>query len=216
MPPPAHATIVQVIPPHARRVLLYGGSFDPPTLAHTTLPPLVADAIDADVIAYLPALNPPHKPDQQLAAAHHRVAMLSLAVQDLPRACVLTTELHRPPTAASYTVDTLRELTSQTHAELRLLIGADQVRMFHTWREPEAVAAIAPPAVMIRPPDTRDSLLAALREADRPLWADRLVDVPRLDISATQARARIRAGLPTSDLLAPSVAAYIRQHRLYA
>lgn len=206
----------EAIPKDARRVLLFGGSFDPPTLAHIQLPPIVADAIDADVIAYIPTLNPPHKPGRKLASARDRVAMLRRAVADEPRAVVLTLEIDRESGRPSYTVDTLRELRDRTTAELRLLVGADQVKLFDTWREPEAIQTLAEPVVMVRPPETVESLLASLPQRQRDVWRRRLVVVPALDISATEARDLLAERRNVDHLIAPAVADYIKERGLYS
>ncbi|MEM8738794.1 MAG: hypothetical protein AAGG38_10010 [Planctomycetota bacterium] len=58
------------------------------------------------------------------------------------------------------------------------------------------------------PPPAVDRLLS---EA----WRARIVDVPTTPISSTDIRRRVAAGLPLDHLVAPSVADYIRQHRLY-
>jgi nicotinate-nucleotide adenylyltransferase len=69
---------------------------------------------------------------------------------------------------------------------------------------------------MLRPPQTRRSLLAALRsEGDRQQWSARLLDLPQVDISASDIRRRLAHGQPITDLVPPAVAAYIAAHHLY-
>lgn len=199
-----------------RKLLVFGGSFDPPHLAHVTLPAIVAGAIDADLIAYIPTAQQPLKVDQQATAAQHRLAMLRLAVGELPNAVVLTDELDRG--GASYTIDTLEHLRTRISqdATMRLLIGGDQLRLFDQWKDSERVIELAEPAVMVRPPDTRESLLASLPAGyPREQWQPRLVDVPAMSISSTLVRQRVRVGQDIADLAPEPVAAYIREHALY-
>ena len=199
-------------------ILLFGGSFDPPHWAHTALPRLVAEHIGADVVAYLPAGRAPHKLDREQTDPQHRLAMLRLALADEPGAIVLTDEIDRAPGEPSYTVDTLARLQERVgpDTKLRLLFGGDQLRIFDTWREPERVVALAQPVVMVRPPDSAASLLAALPDdAAREQWASRLVEVPQLEISSTMIRERVGRGEAIDDLVAPDVAAYIDEHGLY-
>ena len=203
-----------------KRVLLFGGSFDPPHRAHTALPQQVARAIDADLIAYIPAGRAPHKLDQEQTDARHRLAMLRLALAEdvgpVPTV-ILTDEIDRGPDRPSYTVDTLSSIRDRLKpgVELRLLIGADQLRIFDQWRDPQRIIELAEPVVMVRPPDTQASLLASLPADEREPWLDRLVDVDAVDLSSTQVRQRIAARQPTDGMISPRVMQYIDHHGLY-
>lgn len=211
-----YTTPVQLTDAHT--ILLYGGSFDPPHLAHTTLPVIAARDISADVIAFIPAGQPPHKRGRVLTDPAHRLAMLRLAVSDIPNAVVLTDEIDRAADGRpSYTVDTLEDLHQRLGSDvtMRLLFGADMLRIFTKWHKPGRIVALAEPLVMVRPPDTRESLLASLPEIDRATWAKRLVDVPSMDISSTTIREKVRRGEPIDDLVSPQVATYIRTQELY-
>ena len=70
----------------AKRLIVYGGSFDPPHRAHVRLPRSVRKRLGAEALIYVPAGAPPHKPTGGLTAAHHRVAMLTLALESEPSA----------------------------------------------------------------------------------------------------------------------------------
>jgi nicotinate-nucleotide adenylyltransferase len=203
-----------------KTVLVFGGSFDPPHRAHVALPQQAARAIGADLVAYVPAGRAPHKLDRVQTDPRHRVAMLRLALAAAPSdidSVILTDEVDRGPSEPSYTVDTLEHLSRRIDdgATLRLLIGADQLRIFDSWREPERIVQLAEPVVMVRPPDTRDTLLDALPEDLRDAWSSRLVSVDQRDISSTAIRERIAEGLPIDEWVAESVAEYIDEHGLY-
>jgi nicotinate-nucleotide adenylyltransferase len=203
----------------AKHIILFGGSFDPPHVAHVSLPMAAREAVGADLVVYVPAAKAPHKLDKVQTDPIHRLAMLRLALQDIQHAALLTDELDRAADGRpSYTVDTLETIRNRLGADtlLRLLIGADQVRIFDKWREPKRVVELAEPLVMVRPPDTRDSLLASLRdEQARVEWAPRLVDVPEVDISSTDIRERVAQGKPVAGQVSPAVETYIREHGLY-
>ena len=203
----------------AKLIILFGGSFDPPHVAHVSLPMAVREAEGADMVAYVPAAKAPHKLDKVQTDPLHRLAMLGLALQDVEHAALLSDELDRAADGRpSYTVDTLEAIRERLgpRVRLRLLIGADQVRIFDKWREPQRVIELAEPLVMVRPPDTRDSLLASLPdEQARARWSPRLVDVPAVDISSTNIRERVAQGKPIAGSVSPAVEAYIREHGLY-
>lgn len=202
----------------ADHVLIFGGTFDPPQRAHVELPMFVREKTGADAVAFIPAARSPHKPGREPTDAKHRVAMLELALRGVDEAVILTDEIdHAKPGEPSYTADTLTRLQGElpAHVKLRLLIGSDQAAHFGAWKAPEKIVEIADPLVMIRPPDTRESLLAAVSEPHRGFWAGRLIEAPAIDSSATEVRRRVAAGEPIDGLVAPEVAHYIRRHRLY-
>lgn len=203
-----------------QKILLFGGSFDPPHRAHVELPQQVARALNADLIAYVPAGRAPHKLDRVQTDPRHRLAMLRLALDHQPGptpTTVLTDEIDRGPDQPSYTVDTISVIRQRIEPEtqLRLLIGADQLRIFDQWREPERVVELAEPVVMVRPPDTRASLLASLPGNRRDDWSKRLVDVDAIDLSSTQIREKIKNGEIVDQWITASVAQYIRENALY-
>src|SRR5690606_22934702 len=90
---------------------------------------------------------------------------------------------------------------------LFFLLGADQFRMFHTWRGPDEIASLA-------------TLVALSREGDEEFSGG--IDVPfrtlrvtRIDISSTEIRRRVRAGEPIRYLVPAAVEAVIRREGLY-
>jgi nicotinate-nucleotide adenylyltransferase len=202
-----------------QRLIVFGGSFDPPHLAHVNLPRLVLRAIDADAIAYIPAARQPLKLDQLQTPAIHRLAMLRLALADVPATVILTDEMDRAGDGQpSYTVNTLKNLRHRldSDAQMRLLIGADQLRLFDQWQSYEQVITLAEPIVMLRPPDTRETLLAQLPAGlDRSAWAQRIVSVPQMKISSKAIRKRVSRRQTITDLVHPNVGTYIAEHALY-
>jgi len=202
-------------------LLVFGGTFDPPHIAHLVLPLRAAEVLGLEAVAYVPAANPPHKHGQPRSSAAHRLAMLRLALAEAPNAVILTDELDRAakrPAQPSYTVDTLTVLRERLGpgVRMRLLIGADQLRIFPTWRQWRRVVELAEPVVMLRPPQTRAGLWGSLPgELRRAEWESRLVDLPQMEISATEIRRRVARGLGIGGLVHPQVADYVRRWGLY-
>ena len=168
---------------------------------------------------YIPVAVNPIKTDSLTTPAEHRLAMLRLAVADVPGAQISTIELQR--CGPSYTIDTLRALRDELGPQTRLylLMGSDQALVFHDWKDWQQILDLATPAVMVRPPLDVDAFSGRLREtyeageADR--WRGWLIAVPQLDICATDLRHRLATDGDARGLLQPTVWRYIREHGLY-
>lgn len=215
----------------AKRVLLIGGTFDPPHRAHLAQAQLAAKLIDADALLYIPAGMQPQKHNVQgQASPEDRLAMVKLMVQNCANAAVCPLEIQRQNDAAwagkpNYTVDTistLRDLAGSVDDEgpiFRLLIGSDQAANFHTWRDYQRLITLAEPVVMPRLPWTADTLIAHIEKTQSAKqatkWRHRLLDMPVMDASSTQIRQRIKDGLPVDQMVCPLVEQYIREHGLY-
>lgn len=188
---------------------LFGGSFNPPHLAHLIVAETVRSSFDLDAIWWMPAYQPPHKAGTSLASADHRLAMTQAAVADNPTFDVSDLEIQRK--GMSYTVDTVRTLQAE-HPDDRfsLIIGSDSLQGFAGWHQPEEIIARVPLIVYKRP----DSATA---EVD-PRLAERVhfADAPLLEISGTEIRRRRHAGHSIRYLVPEAVRAYIEQHALYS
>lgn len=187
---------------------LFGGSFDPPHLAHLIVAETVREQFQLDQIWWIPAFQPPHKADVLLADAHHRLEMTRRATHDHPGFAVSDVEVRR--TGTSYTIDTVRTL-QEAHPDYAffLLIGGDSLRLFETWHQPEAIAARIP-LLVYRRPGTADVAPAPFLE-DRVRFAH----APLIDISATDIRARVHEGRSIRYLVSDAVRAYIEAEGLY-
>ena len=201
------------------RLLVFGGTFDPPHVAHVALPPLVARRLGCERILYVPAAVNPLKTGYDPTPGAHRLAMLRLALARVPDAEISSLELDRP--GPSYTVDTLEALRGQLEpeTELYLLIGSDQALVFEKWKRWQRILELATPAVMVRPPldeagyRRRLSETYSAQQAQR--WLEWTADVPYLDVCATELRQRLLEAGDVRGLLQPAVLAYIRENGLY-
>ena len=202
---------IGITPQPGQTVLLFGGSFDPPHLGHVLLPQQAQAAIKADHLAYIPVANQPHKKKQ--TPAHHRLAMLKLALADQPQSHILELEIQRP--GPSYTIDTLRQLKNMwgNNVTLRLLIGADQLANFNHWKDWQQILELAQPVVMQRLGQMPLTLPAGFNQNH---WKKRVVQVDRMDLSSTNLRSRLRKGDPIdASQINLKVQQYIREHGLY-
>ncbi len=188
-----------------RGIGVLGGTFDPPHLGHLIVASEACVALNLERVLFIPAAVPPHKRSQNVTSAEQRLAMVQAAIRGDGRFEADDLELRRE--GPSYTVDTLRALRERFPAfELFFLIGADALREFHTWKEPDEVARLAHLVVFARggePAEPYGSL------------PTRLLVVPRIDISATEIRHRVRAGISVRYLVPDAVREIIEQEKLY-
>lgn len=196
------------------RLGVLGGTFDPPHYGHLALAETARVQLGLARVLFVPAGDPPHKPGCPLSPAVHRAAMVTAAIADNPAFVLSRVDLDRP--GPHYTVDMLALLRGMfAGAEFYFLMGGDSLAEFLTWRDPAGIVRQAVLVVMERPGWTAD---IPVLEREIPGIRERLVwlDAPRLDLSATDLRRRVREGLPIRYLVPPAVEAYIREHRLYA
>jgi len=191
----------------AVRLGLFGGTFDPPHVGHLLAASDACEALHLDRVAFIPAASQPFKQGAVAASPADRLAMLRLTVGDDPRFSVDPIEIDRG--GLSYTVDTLDAFAARdSEAERFLLIGEDLAEQIGSWRQSDRLASLAQIVVLVR-----DS--AAM--ADRGTKAMPLVRIAtrRVDVSSSEIRARVRAGLPLTGFVTEAVADYIRSAALY-
>lgn len=189
------------------RTGLLGGTFDPVHLAHVALAQAALQALHLDQVRWIPAGQPWQK-TREVTAAHHREAMVRLAIDGEPRFVLDRIELER--IGPSYTLDTVKALAAaHPRTEWFLIVGADQYAGLHTWVDWRDLLGRVVLAVANRPgpmPAVHPEVLA---------FPHRAVPLPMLDISSTEVRKQAHRGADISALVPPEVARYIETHRLY-
>ena len=192
-----------------KKIGLFGGSFDPVHSAHVAVAQVALAQLQLDELRWVPAGQPWQK-SRPLSDAAHREAMVRLAI-DGERGFVLDrTELRRR--GPSFTLDTVRELQAAPGAagsEWVLILGQDQYTGLHTWRDWRELLGLVTLAVARRPDAPAEA------SVDVAAFAHLTIEAPMTDISSSDIRARVAAGLPIDGLVPAAVAGYIETHGLY-
>jgi nicotinate-nucleotide adenylyltransferase len=195
------------------RLGILGGTFNPPHTGHLLCAQEALVQLKLDRVLWIPAGIPPHKPVEDEPGARHRLELCRHAVSGDPRFEVLSLEIERE--GPSYTVDTLMELHSQRpDSELFLIVGGDVAAGLPFWHQPERVLSLTTLAIAKRRGTARTAVegaLAGLRGGERAEF----FRMPRIGISSTMVRRRVRAGIPIKYLVPDPVASYIHERRLY-
>jgi nicotinate-nucleotide adenylyltransferase len=194
------------------RLGIFGGAFDPVHNGHLLLAEQCREQCQLDEVWFVPTKIPPHKDAGSLSPDEDRVEMLQLATAGRSEFVVSEIELKREE--VSWTVDTLRQLRDERpDDELFLLIGADSLRDFPTWKEPEAIAELASVIAVNRGEASLKELTVDLS----PKLSDsvQLVTMPGISISATDLRRRVSEGVSIRYLVPRSVEEFIQSRGLF-
>jgi nicotinate-nucleotide adenylyltransferase len=192
--------------PSLRRVGLFGGTFDPPHVGHLVTAVNVRHALELDVVVLMVANVPWQKEGSRaITPAVDRLAMVEAAVREVPGLVPGRQEIdHGGP---SYTADTLAVMADQyPGADFFTIIGDDAAAGLRTWARWEEVVERSQVVVVDRPGESV--------EVDGGIEWIR-VEVPRLEVSSTDLRARFTDGRPLDYLVTQPVLDVIRARGLY-
>lgn len=187
-----------------RRIGIFGGTFDPPHVAHLVTASWVRSELSLDLMLFMVAGNPWQKSSQlPVTGAAHRIAMVNLMLDGAEgiESCALEIERGGP----SYMVETLEAL-SEPSTDLFLVIGSDVAPGLPSWHRSNDLARLATIVVMNRAGQTPTV------PADGGAQA---IKVPPLDVSSTEIRWKITRGLDVSDMVCRPVRSYIIANGLY-
>ncbi len=183
------------------RVAVFGGSFNPPHVAHVLAISYVLACFDIDRVLVVPVFE--HAFDKDLAPFEARVELSRAAFGWLPGVEISPIEERLPQ--PSYTIVTLEKLAEE-HPDwaLRLVVGSDVLHERDNWRAFDRIEELAPLIVLGRAGAPHPSAPAAL--------------LP--EVSSTRVRALLRSADPAAERelesLVPRVAlAQIRERGLY-
>jgi nicotinate-nucleotide adenylyltransferase len=180
-------------------VAVFGGSFNPPHVAHVLACRVVAERDDVDRVLVVPAFRHPFA--KELAPFDDRVTMCELAMRGLPQVDV--SRIEEELGGESRTLRTLESLATRNPTwHLRLVIGADILAETPKWFGFDAIKKLAPPIVLGRVGVDAQGVEPSVLPA----------------VSSTAVREAVaRSSWDEVERLVPAdVAAYIRQRGLYA
>lgn len=212
-----------------KRIGVLGGTFDPVHLGHLAVARFVLAQLKLDEFLFIPAARPPHKLHTALTDFPTRLAMLQLALRDLPEFKVSDLEAARR--GPSYSVDTLEELGRFYGGGVRLffVIGLDAFLEVDTWKDFSRLPLLADLVVIKRaayPVEPVGAVVGKLGDyhfnTATSCWSAPevpgrifLLSMPPVEVSSTMIRRAAAAGDNLESLVGLAVAAYIAEHRLY-
>lgn len=192
--------------PPARKIGVFGGTFDPPHVGHLVTAVNVGYELDLDVVVLMVANIPWQKEgERDITPALDRLAMVDAAVADVDR--LEASRLEIDLGGDSYTADTLAALhDAEPSAELYTIVGDDAAAGLPTWERYDEVVAASTMVVVDRPGEP-------VELPDGIDWVR--VESPRLEVSSTDLRARFTDGRPLDYLVTNAVLDVIHERHLY-
>lgn len=196
------------------KVLVFGGTFDPPHLGHMGLLKAALNAVQPGKVLVIPASVPPHKA-QSATPAPLRMQMCKCFLPLFENIEISDIEINR--SGKSYTFDTITQLEQENPgAQLYLCIGGDMLRTFTEWYRYKELLKMVTLVAMCRQNDEAEEAEQAAKvlveEGGRVIFAKGQV----VQLSSTQIRADIAAGKPEAlSLVPPPADEIIKENGLY-
>ncbi|ERT58419.1 nicotinate-nucleotide adenylyltransferase [Megasphaera vaginalis (ex Srinivasan et al. 2021)] len=195
------------------RLGIMGGTFNPIHFGHLLIAEEARQQLHLDRILFIPSYATPNK-DICGATAEERLAMVRLAVDSNPHFVVSDMEIRRK--GPSYTVDTLRLLRTVYGKDsgLYFISGTDTIHDLPNWHKPEDVLRLCYFVGASRPDGTEEIEPIITKYGDLGCKIIPLA-VPELEISSTEVRRRLQAGLSVRYMIPDNVADFIYKNGVY-
>lgn len=193
-----------------RKVGIMGGTFDPIHIGHLIAASSAMEAASLDEVWFIPTATPPLKPNAPIASEEQRLAMVELAIADVPSFRCSSIEMKRGGTSYSY--DTIIELMEQNpDISFSYIIGSDRIHDLPSWYRAEELKQMITFVGLNRP---SDPLQLDKLNAD---WQQRVIiaSMPLIDISSTMLRARAKQGRTLQFFVPKAVEQYVKEHGIY-
>jgi nicotinate-nucleotide adenylyltransferase len=189
------------------RLGIFGGTFDPPHVGHLVTAVNVRHELGLDRVLLVVNDQPWQKlGTRDITPAEDRFAMVEAAVGKVEGLEASRIEIERG--GMSYTADTLAALRAEDPgSELFVILGTDAAQGLPTWERADEVRDLATIVVVERPGSGEGQ--------PPPGWSWKRVEVPRLEVSSTDLRARVADGRPLDYLLSAEVIETIADRGLY-
>jgi nicotinate-nucleotide adenylyltransferase len=211
-----------------KRIGLFGGTFNPIHLGHLRGAEEIREAFGLQEVVFIPAAIPPHKVEEEIIEARHRLEMVRLATATNSHFSTTDIELKRP--GKSYSIDTIRYFREKYQDALFFILGRDAFVEIETWKDFQQLFSLCNFIVMTRPgfqkipstPPLPEALASAFQyDQEARGWVHTsgytlsFKEISYLDISSTKIRELIEKGESVRYLIPSEVEAYVQEHGLY-
>jgi nicotinate-nucleotide adenylyltransferase len=195
------------------RLAIMGGTFDPIHYGHLVTAEAARSKFNLDKVVFVPSGKPPHKKEQEISSAEHRMQMTVLATITNKYFDVSKVELERQ--GYSYAIDTVRHFRQayRLKTEIFFITGADAILEILSWKNVDDLIDECQFIAATRPGYEQKDVAKLLPE--KITSRIMTISVPALAISSTDIRRRVRENQPIKYLLPEQVEDYIYKHKIY-
>ncbi|MEY8020226.1 nicotinate (nicotinamide) nucleotide adenylyltransferase [Muriicola sp. SD30] len=192
-----------------KKVGLYFGTFNPIHIGHLVIANHMVEFSDLEEVWFVITPQSPFKVKQSLLADHHRYQMVQEAVAEYPKLKASTIEFDLPQ--PNYTIDTLVYLQEKYGEQytFSLLMGEDNLKNFHKWKNYEAI--LENYHLYVYPRISGGSIPSRFESHDKI----HKIDAPVMEISSTFIRKNHNAGKNIRPLLPEAVWKYLDEMNFY-
>ncbi len=188
-----------------KNIGLFFGSFNPIHIGHLAIANYIVEYSNLDKVWFVISPHNPHKNKASLLADYHRYYMVNLAIEDDARFYASNIEFHLPQ--PSYTINTLTYLKEKyPEKTFSLIMGADNLKNFHKWKNSEYI--LNNYEILVYPRPNYDLIT-------NPYPQVKIVNAPLMEISASFIRKAIKAGKDMRYFLHPKVWEYLEEMHFY-
>jgi nicotinate-nucleotide adenylyltransferase len=184
-------------------IVIYGGQFNPIHTAHLLVASEVNNLLTPDKFYFMPSHMSPLKTHEDYLDARYRVKMIENSIKELGFGELCLDEIERE--GQSYTYDTITRIAKKNpNSKIYVVIGTDQYEQLDKWYKIDELMQYITFVIVNRYKKTQeveDNLIA--------------INIPRMDISSTMIRERVKNKQSIQILVPQSVEQYIREERLY-
>ncbi|KQB43238.1 putative nicotinate-nucleotide adenylyltransferase [Flavobacterium daejeonense] len=194
------------------KIGLYFGTFNPIHVGHLIIANHMAEHTDLDQIWLVVTPHNPLKKKSTLLDDYHRLQMVFLATEDYPK--LKPSDIEFKLSQPNYTVNTLVHLEEKyPNHEFSLIMGEDNLKSFHKWKNYEAILEHHNIYVYPRISSEVENVVPTLRDKNHPKV--HIIDAPVVEISSTFIRNNIKSGKNIRPLLTEKVWEYIDHNLFY-
>lgn len=188
-------------------IIVFGGAFNPPTIAHKEIYHHISKHVSVDLFIYLPVSN--HYTKRSLESNFHRMQMLNLMTRSFDNVLVSPMEFEDPEFLGTYQ-SLLRIQERYPHHEVVFVIGADNLAKLHKWKSAEALVSEFRFILLSR--DGIDVKEAIDQDLFLKKHEKQFIQLPPFTVSVSSTAFRENFDPSLTD---PMVYQYIQLHHLY-
>lgn len=197
---------------NGKQVGIMGGTFNPIHNGHLILAQKAYEQFCLDKILFMPSGNSYMK--KNVLDAQRRVHMVEIAIKDNPNFELSLIEVQRSGnTYTSETLEILKANNPDTH--YFFIIGADSLFQIENWKYPKRIFNLATLICAVRDDYNMDTIKEKAKSLSKSGAEIVFLDIPKIEISSTNIRERVRYNMPISEYVPLEVAKYIQEEHLY-